>query len=38
VIDRTGLAGEFNFDLEFAPFDSDALADSTAASLFTGLQ
>jgi len=38
VIDRTGLTGEFNFDVEFAPFDSDAPADSTAPSLFTALQ
>ncbi len=38
VIDRTGLTGEFNFDLEFAPFDSDTPADSTAPSLFTALQ
>jgi uncharacterized protein (TIGR03435 family) len=38
VIDRTGLAGEFNFELEFAPFDSESPADSTAPSLFTALQ
>jgi uncharacterized protein (TIGR03435 family) len=37
VIDRTGLTGEFNFDLDFAPFDSDA-AGSTAPSLFTAIQ
>lgn len=37
VIDRTDLTGEFNFDLEFAPFD-DAPADSAAPSLFTALQ
>ena len=37
VIDRTGLTGEFNFDLEFAPFDSGA-TDSSAPSLFTAIQ
>jgi uncharacterized protein (TIGR03435 family) len=38
VIDRTGLTGEFNFDLEFAPFDSVDPAESSAPSLFTALQ
>jgi len=38
VIDRTGLAGQFNFDLDFAPFDSDVAADSGAPSLFTAIQ
>jgi uncharacterized protein (TIGR03435 family) len=38
VIDRTGLTGEFNFDLEFAPFDSADPAESSAPSLFTALQ
>jgi len=36
VIDRTGLTGECNFDMEFAPFD--ATADSSAPSLFTALE
>jgi uncharacterized protein (TIGR03435 family) len=38
VIDRTGLTGRFNFNLDFAPFDSDAAADSSAPSLFTAIQ
>ena len=38
VIDRTGLTGEFNFDLEFAPFESEGTADSDSPSLFTAIQ
>jgi uncharacterized protein (TIGR03435 family) len=38
VIDRTGLTGEFNFDMEFAPFDAADPAESSAPSLFTALQ
>lgn len=38
VIDRTGLTGEFNFDFEFAPPDSDTFAESSGPSLFTALQ
>jgi uncharacterized protein (TIGR03435 family) len=38
VIDRTGLTGQFNFDLDFAPLDGDAAANSSAPSLFTAMQ
>jgi uncharacterized protein (TIGR03435 family) len=38
VIDRTGLTGHFNFDLDFAPLDGDAAANSGAPSLFTAIQ
>ena len=37
VIDRTGLTGDFEFELEFAPFNATA-ADSTAPDLFTAIQ
>lgn len=38
VIDRTGLTGAFNFNLEFAPLNSDTFAESSASSLFTAIQ
>jgi uncharacterized protein (TIGR03435 family) len=37
VVDRTGLSGEFNVELEFAPPDAPA-ADSSAPSVFTAVQ
>ena len=37
VIDRTGLTGDFEFELEFAPFNAP-VADSTAPDLFTAVQ
>lgn len=38
VIDRSGVTGQINFDLEFAPFDGDPGAESSAPSLFTAIQ
>lgn len=38
VIDRTGLKGQFNFEMEFAPLDADASTDSGGPSLFTAIQ
>jgi uncharacterized protein (TIGR03435 family) len=37
VVDRTGLTGEYSFDVAFAPQDARP-GDSTAASIFTALQ
>jgi uncharacterized protein (TIGR03435 family) len=38
VVDRTELAGEFSFDLPFAPLDAKPDDASAAASIFTALQ
>lgn len=39
VIDRTGVAGRFDFHLEFSPGElTSAAADSTAPSIFTAVQ
>lgn len=37
VVDRTGLTGEYSFDVPFAPQDAKP-GDSAAASIFTALQ
>jgi len=37
VVDRTGLTGEFTFDLEFAPTEA-GLGESAAPSVFTAIQ
>jgi uncharacterized protein (TIGR03435 family) len=40
VVDRTGLTGEYDFDLEttFAPVSPNAAADTTAPSVFVAVQ
>jgi uncharacterized protein (TIGR03435 family) len=37
VVDRTGLSGDFTFDLEFAPMDP-GVGESSAASVYTAVQ
>ena len=37
VVDRTGLTGEFIFDLEYAPPDAP-VGESSAPSVFTAVQ
>jgi uncharacterized protein (TIGR03435 family) len=36
VVDRTGIEGRYNFDLQFAP--ENAGVDTTAPSIFTALE
>ena len=38
VVDRTGLTGEYQFTLDYAPDNSPAAIDGSAATLFTALQ
>lgn len=37
VVDKTGLSGEFSFDLDFAPFESNP-ATNTSPTIFTAVQ
>ena len=37
VIDRTGISGEFNFDVDYAPLDSNP-ATTAGATIFTAIQ
>jgi uncharacterized protein (TIGR03435 family) len=38
VLDRTGLMGEFSFQVKFAPVDNNAFGNTSSASLFTALK
>jgi uncharacterized protein (TIGR03435 family) len=38
VVDRTGIQGEFNFDVKFAPIDNNAFGNTSSPSIFTALQ
>jgi len=38
VIDQSGVSGQINFDLEFAPFDADPGVETSAPPLFTAIQ
>jgi uncharacterized protein (TIGR03435 family) len=37
LLDRTGLTGEYDFEVDFAPFDS-RLPDAAGPSIFTAVQ
>ena len=38
VVDRTGVAGEFTFQVKYAPVDNNAFGNTSSPSLFTALQ
>jgi uncharacterized protein (TIGR03435 family) len=38
VLDRTGITGEFNFEVKFAPVDNNAFGNTSSSSIFTALQ
>jgi uncharacterized protein (TIGR03435 family) len=38
VLDRTGLTGDYNFEVKFAPLDNNAFGNTSSPSIFTALQ